>query len=425
MLKRSIGLLEATFYGVGIILGAGIYALIGAGAGVAGNALWLAFIIGAIVAVFTGLSYAELASMYPKEAAEYEYTKQAFQRRGFSFVIEWVMFFTAVVSATTVALGFAGYFTSLVGGSIPVIAAVLLILLSVLNYWGIKESARFNMFATLLEIGGLLLVIALGAYYVPKYTWDTVDFWAMNNGLMGVLSATVLIFFAFIGFENVANISEETKNARRVVPKAILLSLGISVVLYVLVSLAAVGILGAEQLGQSKAPLTEVVAKVLPNAGYVLTLIALFATSNTVLFILIVGSRLLYGMARNRSLPAICARVGERGTPFFSVAVVGGLALAGLLLGSDITNVALLTDVGIFLVYIGVNLALLVLRYRMPDSQRIYKAPFNIGKFSVTAFLGIVSCTVMLFFFEARLVLYEVLAIVVGVLLYFVFRKKE
>ncbi|MEK6901832.1 MAG: amino acid permease, partial [Nanoarchaeota archaeon] len=141
-LKRNIGLLEATFYGMGIILGAGIYAIIGVGAGVAGNALWLSFLIGAIVAAFTGLSYAELASMYPKEAAEYEYTKHAFGKRGLSFVIEWVMFFTVVVSATTVALGFAGYFSVLVGGDILIIAAVLLILLSLLNYWGIKESAK-------------------------------------------------------------------------------------------------------------------------------------------------------------------------------------------------------------------------------------------------------------------------------------------
>ncbi len=423
-LKRSIGLFEATLYGVGIILGAGIYALIGAGAGVAGNALWLAFLFGAIIAAFTGLSYAELSSMYPKEAAEYVYTKHAFQRKGVSFVVEWVMFFTSVVSATTVALGFAGYFSHLVGGNVLVIAAGLILILSFLNWRGIRESAKYNDISTIIEVGGLLLVIAAGAYFIPKYTFGTVDFFAMKDGITGVLRATVLIFFAFIGFENLANISEETKNARKIIPKAILWSLGISVVLYILVSLAAVGIMGAEALGESKAPLADTVAKVFPGAGYALSLIALFATSNTVLIILIVGSRLLYGMAKNHSLPTPLARVGKRGTPYVAVIVVAVLALAGLLLGDDIKNVALLTDVGIFLVYIGVNLSLLVLRFKVPDSQRGYKAPWNIGRFSVTAFLGVVSSIAMLFFFEKELLLYEVVAVLAGVGLYWVLKRR-
>ncbi len=423
-LKRDIGLIEATLYGVGIILGAGIYALIGAGAGVAGNALWLSFIIGAVIAAFTAFSYAELSSMYPKEAAEYVYTKNAFNRNPLSFIVEWIMFFTTIISATTVALGFAGYFSNLFGGNIVTIAALLIAVLSFLNYWGIKESAKYNDISTIIEFAGLVLVIIAGIYYIPKYTLGSIDFFAAKDGLHGIMTATALIFFAFIGFENIANLSEETKNAKKVIPKALLLSLVISAILYILVSVAAIGILGSDALAESKGPLADTINKVFPGTGYVLSIIALFATSNTVLVMLIIGSRLLYGLSCNNSLPAVCKVVGNRGTPYISVGIVGILAVAGLFLGS-IKKVALLTDVGIFIVYLIVNLSLIVLRYKVPDSKREYKAPFNIGRFSVTAFLGIITCIIMLYFFELELILYEVAALAVGFVIYKLFNRNK
>jgi len=148
-LKRALGLKEATFYGIGVILGAGIYAIIGEGAGIAHGSLWLAFIIASILGAFTGLSYAELSSRYPKEAAEYNYTKKAFNKKWFSFIVAWIMILASVVAATTVALGFAGYFVNLFGGELILVAAALLIVMAFLNYFGIKESARFNILSTL------------------------------------------------------------------------------------------------------------------------------------------------------------------------------------------------------------------------------------------------------------------------------------
>jgi len=133
-LKRSLSLFEATLYGVGIILGAGIYVLLGAGAGVAGNAIWISFIVAAIIAGFTGLSYAELSSRHPKDAAEYVYAQKAFKNRNLSFAVEWIMLFALIISGATVALGFAGYFSYLFGGSAIVIASVLIIILSLINY---------------------------------------------------------------------------------------------------------------------------------------------------------------------------------------------------------------------------------------------------------------------------------------------------
>ncbi len=421
-LKKEVGLFEAILYGVGIILGAGIYALLGVGAGIAGNALWISFIIGAIIAAFTGFSYAELSSMYPKDAAEYVYTKHAFNKKLLSFIVQWIMFFTGIVSATTVALGFAGYWHFLFGGNILLISFLLISVLSLINYLGIKESAKYNDFSTIVETFGLVTIIILGIYYMTKNT-IVISFFETPTGIHGILTATTVVYFAFIGFENLVNISEETKNARKVIPRALLISLSISAVIYVLVSISAIGILGSEALGNSKAPLAETAEKVIPHGSLVLSLIALFATSNTVLIILIVSSRLLYGLSSNNLLPAFFSRIGKRGTPFISIAAVGVFAILGLLIG-NIKKLATLVDLGIFTVYLLVNMSLIFLRYREPNMKRPFKAPINIGRFPVLAFFGILSNLLMLYFFELTIFVYGVLLSMAGLIIYLLFNLK-
>ncbi len=392
-LKRELSLFQATVYGVGIILGAGIYALIGAGAGLAGNMLWASFIVAAVIACFTGLSYAELSSLYPKEAAEYVYTRKAFSKKSLSLFVGLVMIFSGVVSAATVAVGFGNYFSYLFSGSPVLIAGALILLLSLLNYRGIKESARFNEAATFIEVLGLLLVAAVGMFFIGN---ADVNYFAAPSGINGIIIATAIIFFAFIGFEEVANISEETKNPTRTIPKALILSVVISTILYMLVAVSSISILGWEKLSQSKAPLSDVIGNVIPNASILMTVIALFATSNTVLVILIVTSRIFYGISCNHSLPKALSRIGKRGTPYISVFLVMALALASLLIGG-IEIIAMLTVFGIFIVYLFVNLSVIRLRYNN-RKKRAFRTPVNIGKFPVLAFLGAISSLFMLYF---------------------------
>ena len=263
-LKREMTLFTATLYGIGIILGAGIYALIGEGAGIAGNALWVSFILAAVIASLTGMSYAELSSMYPKEAAEYNYARKAFNKRLLPFVVGWVLIVAGIVSAATVALGFAGYFSHIFGGKQILIAAALIALLSLINYRGIKESVRFNVISSIIEVAGLVIIAAIGLMFVGS---SSVDFFDFSFGMNGIIAATALIFFAYIGFEGVANIAEETKNAKSVVPKALLLSLAISTVLYILVAVASVGMLGWERLFSAQGPPPEGMAGALSDAA--------------------------------------------------------------------------------------------------------------------------------------------------------------
>jgi APA family basic amino acid/polyamine antiporter len=427
-LKRELGLLELTLYGIGAILGAGIYVLIGPGAGIAGYGLWLSFIIAAVIASFTGLSFAELSSIYPKEASTYVYTERAFHHRLLSFITSWVLIISGIVSAATVSLGFAGYFIPLFGGEPIIVAASLIIALSFLNYVGIKISARFNCVSTVIEISGLLLVILIGAIFI--FSMDDFNignyFTMPSAGIAGIFTATTLIFFAYLGFEDVVIMSEETKNAKKNVPKALLLALTISTILYVLVSFSSISVLTPAELSSSDAPLTNVVEKVVPRASFLMSFIALFATANTVLILLIVMSRMFCGISREHSLPRAFARIGDKGTPYISVFLIMFLALGSLLIGR-IETVAMLTNAGVFISFIFVNLSLIFLRYKKPKIKRPFKVPFNIGRFPVLAFLGAASSLFMLLYIgynDLQLLLFEAAVILLGIAAFKFFNRK-
>jgi len=417
-LKRELGLVSTTLYGIGVILGAGIYALIAVGAGLAGNMLWLSFLISAVIAIFTALSYAELSSMFPKEAAEYNYTKKAFKKESLSFMVGWVLAVGTIVAASTVALGFGGYLSALTGLEPNIGALVLIILMSALNYVGIKESSEFNSVSTVLEMLGLGIVIAVAFMSEPIIQ---VDLFQMPYGGLGdILAAVSVVFFAYIGFENVANLSEEVKESRKIVPKALVLALAISTVLYMLVAVAAIREVGWEALSQSKAPLTLVVSRALGSYSNLLSFIALFATANTVLMFLIVPSRIFYGMAQGGSFPKIFSQIGSRGTPFISVFIVGFVA-AVVALATDIKTVAQLTDLGVFIAYIAVNLALISLAGSR--LKREFMSPRMFG-IPILAYLGALISILMLVVFPPWLWGLEALIVLVGLAIFFLNKKK-
>jgi len=389
ILKREIGFWEATVYGIGLILGAGIYALIGEAAGMAGNALWMSFVLGALAASFTGLSYMELISMFPKAAAEYVYVKNAFRSRMLAFNIGWVEIFTDVIATSAVSLGFAGYFSALFSTPIVPVAMALIAAMSVVNFLGIRESSRMNFVFSGVELGGLLFVILLAALF-GRSGMAAIDYFEMPNGATGVFGAAALIFFAYLGFEELANMAEEAKDARRMLPKALMVSVAVTTVVYVLVSVAVVSLAPWQELSSSQAPLALAVSKVFGDkAFWLMSVIALFATANTVLIGLIVGSRCIYGMAKDGSLPRQLADVHrDRGTPWVAVAAAMLLAMAFVMLG-NIGIVASVTDMGTFYIFSLVNAAAITLRYRMPNAKRAFKTPLNLGRFPLVPAAGL------------------------------------
>jgi basic amino acid/polyamine antiporter, APA family len=411
-LKKELGLLEATAYGVGIILGAGIYALLGKAAGMAGPALWMAFFIGAVIATLTGLSYAELGTLFPKEAAEYVYANKAFDSRRIGFLLGWIIIITAMIGAAVVALGFGGYFEALTG--IPQLWAAggLIVLMSFMNFWGIRESARMNVLFTLIEVAGLLLIIGLGAMH-----FGSVDLFEMPNGVGGVMAASLLVFFAYIGFEDIVNVAEEMKNPIRTIPKALILSVVITTVIYILVSISAVSILDWQVLGASSAPLADVAEAGLPGSAWLLSIIALFATGNTVLIFLIVESRMINGIARDGSLPRFLGEIHpQRGTPLNAIILIALVTMFAIFWPIDL--IAQATDLFAFLTFFMINLTLIALRFKLPDFHREFKVPLNIGKFPVLAGFAVLANLYMLTQFSYSLLVFGALVVALGWIAY-------
>jgi len=373
-LSRSLGLFEVTLSGIGIILGAGIYALLGEAAALAGNAVWISFALAALVALLTGLSYAELSSMFPKASAEYEYTAQAFGMR-VAFVVGWLIILSGVISSAAVALGFAGYFEALFQAPRLPSALAMTVLLSLLLFLGIKQSAWVAIVFTMIESLGLLIIIGLGVPYL-----GSVDYLEMPHGLEGIFQASALIFFAYLGFEEMVKLSEETKDPEVNLPRGLILAVLASIVLYVLVALSAVSVLGWQKLGQSQAPFADIASAAFgPQASFLLSIIALFATTNTVLLMLLAASRIIYGMAAQSALPGFLAEIHPATkTPWMAITVAAIPTMAFIML-KDIDFVANVANFTLFLTFMVINATVIILRHRRPSLFRPFRVPLSIG----------------------------------------------
>jgi APA family basic amino acid/polyamine antiporter len=390
-LRRTLGLWGTTVSGVGIILGAGIYVLIGTAAADAGGALWASFLIAAVLAGATGLSYAELAAMFPEAGGSAAYAREAFGRRA-GFLVGWLLLAMVVLAAAAVAIGFGGYVDDLLGfDQRP--AATLLIASCALVVWrGVRETVAIAVACTLLEAAGLLLAVVVGLPYLdPGALLDT------PRGAPGVLAAASLVFFAFTGFEQMVTLAEETRRPAQTIPRAMLLAIGITTTLYLLVAVTAVSVIPWPELAHDPAPLADVVRLAASDRlGDGLSVVALFATANTVLMLLATGARLAWGMARRALLPPPFGWLDQRrGTPWFATLAVSAVALAFALSG-DIGRVAQLTNVTIFVAFIAVNATLVALRSARPEAPRPFRVAGAIRGVPLPPLLGGVAAAVLL-----------------------------
>ncbi len=421
-LKRNLGLVHCTLMGVGVILGAGIYALVGDATGMAGNAVWISFLLASVVALFTGLSYCELSSFIPKAGGEYYYTNRAFGQRT-AFVVSWLMQIGIAVAAAAVALGFGGYFEKLIGWHQVLAASLLILVVAALLVYGIRETAWVAGICTAIELIGLGIIIFVG---VPKL--GSIDYFeTATTGYSGVLAAAALVFFAYIGFEEIVQLSEETKNPTKLIPITILLSIIITALLYVLVAICAVSVVGWEALGQSEAPLADVAAAALGNRAFlIVSVIALFSTGNTVLILLMSGSRLLYGMAEDGTVPSRLATIHKtRKTPYAASVAVSVVALVIVLSLQDTALAANLTNFSLLIAFVVVNASVIALRFREPDVERPFRVPGNIGKLPVLPVLGVASSLLMIYYVDLKSILIGSGLIVFGLAIYLISRRSR
>jgi APA family basic amino acid/polyamine antiporter len=388
-LRRTLSFWQVTVSGIGIVIGAGIYVLIGPATQEAGAAVWMAFAFGALLAALTGLSYAELAGMFPSAGAEYSFARHAFNHL-VGFMTGWLMIAANIIAAAAVSIGFAHYVQNFVDVDLRLASVLLILVLTAIIAGGIRRSIWLSAGLVVLQIGGLVLVIASGA---PHFGDQSLTEGASVSGIWG---AAALIFFAFIGFDEVVTLSEETRDAARTIPRALLLALGVSTLLYVLVAIAAVSVIGAENVAGSDTPLTSVIAHNWGDrAGDIVAVIALASTTNTTLLVLTAASRLLFAMSRDRSLPAVFSNltVGDR-APWLAAMVAGAIAIGFVFLG-DISRVASATDLAVYAIFIVVNGALITLRLRMPEAPRTFRTPLTAGGVPLLPIAGIVVAVLM------------------------------
>ncbi|WML78408.1 APC family permease [Streptomyces sp. VNUA74] len=398
-LKRAIGPKLLILFVIGDILGTGIYATTGQVAGKVGGALWLPFVIGFVVAILTAASYVELVGKYPKAAGAALYTQKAFQVPFLTFIVAFMVMCSGLSSASAAARAFSGdYLSEFTDFFPPTLIAILFILaLAALNLRGVSESVKTNVVLTLVELAGLFVILAVGAWAVLTGDGEPSrlgEFQAGGSGyalVTSVLGATALGFFAFVGFEDSVNMAEETVDPARTFPRAIFVGVTVTGTIYVLVALISSLLVDYRVLEDSSGPLLEVVkAGGLDFPPKLFALIALFAVTNSALINIMMASRLCYGMANERILPRALGRVlPRRRTPVVGIVFVSLLAI-GLVSTGEIAGLGDTTAFLLLCVFAVVNIAVLVLR-RDPVEHRHFRTPTVLPVLGAIASLALAS----------------------------------
>jgi len=382
-LKREIGLFGATALGIGAIIGSGIFIVTGIVAGIAGPAMVLSILLAGVISLFSAVSVAELGRCMPVEGGTYAFARDLISPY-MGFIAGWIWIFSNIFVGAAVSLGFAQYFVTFFPG-LPVkpVAVVVCLIFLALNYAGLKESALVNNLLVSIKVLILLFFVAFGLMFFRAA--NLVPFVPM--GPAGVLSGAALIFFAYTGFARVTILAEEVHNPETTIPRSIYLALFLSTVIYLLVSVVAIGLAGPTRLAESGSPLSDAIAAAgNPAVVAIISLGALIATASVLLTTILGISRIVFAMGRNGDLPRMFSTLHPRhSTPALAIGVTGACMIAALLL----TDLILVVSVSTFsmLVYYGIaNIAAL----KLPAARKRYPVIISV--------IGTVSCAVLLLF---------------------------
>jgi basic amino acid/polyamine antiporter, APA family len=382
-LNRVITRPMLTFFILGDILGAGIYALTGQVAGDVGGAIWASFLVSFLLALVTAFAYLELVTKYPRAAGAALYVHRAFHITILSFMVTIAVMASGVTSASFSATRVGGrYWTGVFGTENPptvLIAILVILLVAAVNYRGVGESIKVNIAITLIELSGLIFIILIGAWVLvqgegnPGQAFEFKD--SGFGALTGITAGAATAFYAFIGFEDSVNMAEEVRDPIRTFPPALLTGIVAASIIYLLVGFTAAMTVPLDVLTESTGPLLEVVERGLDwDAGTLFSVIAMIAVSNTMLINMLMASRLLYGMANQGVLPAPFAWVSPRKTPWFGIAFTTALSILLILTTDDLSGLSDTTVLLLTSVFFLVNICVLVLR-RDPVGHSHFVAP--------------------------------------------------
>ncbi|MFC3126751.1 APC family permease [Pseudoroseomonas globiformis] len=397
-LQRRIGLGLLVMYGLGSMLGAGIYGLVGEAARLMGSAIWLAFLVSMVAALLTGLSYATIASRYPRAGGACYVTHRAYRSPLLGYLVGLAVACSGLTSIATQANVVARNLQAAFGlDGVPVLllATGFLLIVAGIILRGIKESLWLNALCTVVEAFGLILVVAVGIPY-----WGSASLLEWPDAAQGteaagtallVFQGAVLTFFSFIGFEDTMNLAEEVKSPERTMPAGLILAMVAATIIYLAICVTAVSVVPWRELAAAPAPLAEVVRRAapwFPTVGFIG--ITIFAVANTALVNYVMASRLLYGMARQGLLPAALGRVHPtRHTPHVAIGALLVVTLALAAIG-NIASLAAATVLLLLFVFTIVNGALIVLQRRQGEKRGTFEVP------SIIPALGMVVCLTLI-----------------------------
>ena len=400
-LKKELGFIDITLATAGYVIGAGIYAVIGVASRYGKNLTWLSVLICGIMAICTGLSYSELASMFNKNGGEYHYTKEAFNE-GLAKVSAYFIIITEILTINAVSFGLGNYLSTLIEIKPIIVAAGSLISFGYLNYIGIRESANYNNIATVLEICGLVIISILGFKNVNSETFDVSKFKIDQIG--PVLIGAAFIYFAFFGYDIVIELTEETKNASNTIPNAMMTGIGISTILYTTVTIAAISTIGWKVLSSSNAPLADVANKLLGGlGGRIIFIIAIISMSNTLLMGHVGASRFIQSMSKIVKIPFNMEKIDKKTrTPSNAIIFITIISLLCLFLGNLERSVSI-TNIGTLFIFMLVNFAVVILRKKQPNMKRPFRIPMSIKNIPITSIIGGLSSIILVYYLLADL----------------------
>lgn len=366
-LVRSLTLTHAVLYGLGVTIGAGIYVLVGIAAGRSGMHAPLAFLAAAVAMGLSAASFAELGTRMPVSASEAAYVQAAFGRRWLSLTVGLLVVATATVSAATIGVGSAGYLAVFLHIPAPWIVSGTIVLMGMIACLATVHSVTFAGIMTLVEAGGLLLIIAAGLGQGADVVTRLPEMWPSvgdTSAWIGVAGTALIAVFAFIGFEHLVNIAEELKDPGRILPRALFITLGLTALLYALVVWIAVTAVPPEELARSSAPLALVFERLTGMPLMTMSAIAIVATLNGLIVHIIMIGRVVYGLADNGSLPKVLARLNPvTHTPLLAT-IIGVSAILLLALAVPLAGLADLTARLTLVIFAAVNIALIVIKRR-------------------------------------------------------------
>ena len=375
-LKRVLTLPLVIFYGLGNILGAGIYVLIGKVAGYSSYYSPLAFLLASLVAALSALTYAELSSRYPESAGEAVYLQNAFNLPPLSLFIGLLIVFAGCISSGAIAHGFAGYLRVFWDIPTSLILAILIAILGTIACWGIRISVGIATLITVIEIIGLLIIIAVTSPDLSTISDKIQAVPPLNiRAVQGIFLGAFLAFYAYIGFEDMVNISEEVKDASRTMPIAILIALISATLLYSLVTFMCILSVSPETLSDSDAPLALVYEAATDRKPVLITLISLFAVINGALIQIIMASRILYGSSRHGWLPVLLGQVNAVTRTPVNATIFCAASVLAFALWLPVETLARITSYLILIIFTLVNISLVVIKLRKTPAEGIFTVP--------------------------------------------------